>query len=408
MNVGRYRIVEELGRGAMGIVYKAHDPNLDLVVALKVLRQDRVVTESFTRRFVAEARALGRLDHPNIVRVYNVDEDRGTVFIAMEFIEGESLDGLMRKRRFSPEEIAGLGAEIASALDDAHRRGIVHRDIKPSNILVRSDGKPKITDFGIARIEDPSAQTMTQAGEILGTPAYMSPEQVMSRPVDGRSDLFSLGIILYELCAGKRPFGGESLGAVFNAITGKEPPPLGEAHPDVPADLDRIVAKCLRKDPDERYGTGADLAAALRDSLRKVREPALAAPPAPGPKPKSKAVALAAAAALLAVVFGLGYRSLAPGTAPVPDSVKPGMAVLKVDSAPSGARLFVDGGFRGQTPASLEIPLGKHEVRLTMPDHNDWEAQIELEDPGETPLLVRLVPIARSAPSEAEPSAGVR
>jgi serine/threonine-protein kinase len=196
MNFGRYRIEKEIGRGGMGVVYLAQDPNLDLLVALKVLRQDRLGNEDLVRRFLAEAKALGRLDHPNIVRVFNVDRDGDNVYIAMEFIEGESLAALMKVESFKADYIAEFGARIAEALDSAHRNGIVHRDVKPSNILLKADGRFKITDFGIAHIEDPSAPDQTQAGEILGTPSYMSPEQILGRPVDGRSDIFSLGIIL--------------------------------------------------------------------------------------------------------------------------------------------------------------------------------------------------------------------
>ncbi|NMC74873.1 MAG: serine/threonine protein kinase [Geobacteraceae bacterium] len=224
MNIGRYRVVKEIGRGSMGVVYQAEDPNLDLLVALKVLRQDRLANEAFVRRFLSEAKALGRLDHPNIVRVFNVDRDGDTVYIAMEFIEGESLASRMKRQAFSPEALAEFGATVAEALDSAHRSGIVHRDVKPSNILVKSDGRFKITDFGIAHIDDPCAPEQTQAGEILGTPAYMSPEQVLGRPVDGRSDLFSLGIILYELATGTRPFGGEGIHAIFTAIAQETPP----------------------------------------------------------------------------------------------------------------------------------------------------------------------------------------
>ena len=197
MNYGRHRIVKELGKGAMGVVYQAHDPQIDRLVALKVLRPDRVTTEAFLQRFMKEAKAIGRLSHPNMVIVYDVGEDHGTVYIAMEFLEGKPLNEIIQMDVFQPEEIIDLGVQVAEALDYAHRKGIIHRDIKPSNIIVQPDGQIKITDFGIAHIEDPEATQQTQAGEILGTPAYMSPEQVLSQPVDGRSDLFSLGVILY-------------------------------------------------------------------------------------------------------------------------------------------------------------------------------------------------------------------
>src|SRR3989304_5385172 len=183
MNYGRYKVLEELGQGSMGIVYKAHDPNLDLILAVKVLRAECLQGETLVKRFLAEARVLGRLDHPNIVRVYNVDEDQGTVYIAMEFLEGEALNDLAKRKRLSPGEIADLGAKIAEALGYAHSKGIVHRDVKPGNILVRSDGNPKITDFGIARIEDTAEHLRTQAGGGLGKRGYLSPQQALGEPV---------------------------------------------------------------------------------------------------------------------------------------------------------------------------------------------------------------------------------
>jgi len=184
MKYGRYEIIKELGRGAMGLVYQAHDPEIDRLIALKVLREDRLTSAAFVQRFLKEARAIGRLSHPRIVTVYDVGQDHGTIYIAMELLQGEPLNALLEKKKFSPEEITNLGIQVAETLDYAHQKGIVHRDIKPSNILVQPDGQIKITDFGIAHIEDPEASIQTQAGEILGTPAYMSPEQVRGQPAD--------------------------------------------------------------------------------------------------------------------------------------------------------------------------------------------------------------------------------
>lgn len=324
MNFGRYKVIREIGKGAMGVVYLAHDPNLDLQVALKVLRQDRVVGESFARRFLAEARALGRLNHPNIVRVFNVDEDDGKIYIAMEFVEGKPFDETMRQKRFTPGEVAAFGIEVASALEDAHRKGIVHRDIKPGNILVGCDGNLKITDFGIARIEDTASHEQTQAGEILGTPAYMSPEQVLSHPVDGRSDLFSLGILLYELGAGARPFAGGSLAAIFKAITQDEPAPITDSNPSFPGDLSQVIMKCLRKEPDERFETAKALAAALKGCIEEERPVPVPPPPAPGGSKRNTAAYLGAALVVAALVAGValrqGFRKVGP--APVADQVR--------------------------------------------------------------------------------------
>ena len=218
MNYGRYQVVDEIGQGSMGVVYRAFDPQINRHIALKLLRQDRVTSEELVHRFLKEAQAMGGLTHPNIAIVYDTGRDHGTIFIAMELLRGKSLKELMREKKLSLNEIVHIGVQVAEALDFAHRKGIVHRDIKPSNIIIDSNGNAKITDFGIAHIEDPALTRQTIPGEILGTPLYMSPEQVMSNPVDGRSDLYSLGVILYEMTTGTPPFNGDNLAAIFQAI----------------------------------------------------------------------------------------------------------------------------------------------------------------------------------------------
>jgi len=397
MNFGRYRVIKEIGRGSMGVVYQAEDPNLDLLVALKVLRRDRLSNEAFVRRFLSEAKALGRLDHPNIVRVYNVDRDGDSVYIAMEFIEGEPLSSVVRERPFSPQSLAEFGASVAEALDSAHRRGIVHRDVKPSNILLKADGGFKITDFGIAHIEDPSAPEQTQAGEILGTPAYMSPEQVLGRTVDGRSDLFSLGIILYELATGGRPFGGEGIHAIFNAITGDNPPDVQAANPEVAKPLSQVIMRCLRKKPEERYQDGRELALALRATAGGEKGPD------PGGKRSSRrlSVALLVVLLLVGMAGGVWYnissrnepRRTAVKMERIPE--KPLTALLEVQSTPPGARVFVDGDLLGMAPLRLELPRGKHEVRLNLAGYHEWEAQVDLGEEATPPLSVILAPMER-------------
>jgi serine/threonine protein kinase len=393
MNIGRYRIVKEIGRGSMGVVYKAEDPNLDLVVALKVLRQDRLTSDPFVRRFLSEAKALGRLDHPNIVRVFNVDQDGDTVYITMEFIEGESLVTLMKKEPFLPEAIAEFGATIADALDSAHQKGIVHRDVKPSNILFKADGRPKITDFGIAHIEDPSMAEQTQAGEILGTPAYMSPEQVLSRPVDGRSDLFSLGIILYELAAGKRPFGGEGINAIFSSITGDEPPDVLTINPSLPKALSDVIMKCLRKDPGKRFANGRELADSLRNAVR-VNIPSTGEVEnreVRGAKRSFLPVLLIVVALFaMATAFYFFNSSASTHTSSQEPSAN---AILNVESSPAGAQIFVDGNLKGSAPADIKLTTGKHEVRLSLPGYYEWEAQVDTKEKEPTPLIVTLLPM---------------
>jgi serine/threonine protein kinase len=403
MNYGRYQVVKELGKGSMGMVYQAHDPEIDRLIALKVLRQDRLTSEDFVQRFLKEARAIGRLSHPNIVTVYDVGQDHGTIYIAMEFLEGKSLDQLIAEKNLRMEEILNLGIQVAETLDYAHQKGIVHRDVKPSNIIVQANSQIKITDFGIAHIEDPSAPVQTQAGEILGTPAYMSPEQASSRPVDGRSDLFSLGVILYELSAGKRPFAGANLAAIFQAVTQEHPLPPSKVNPSLDEVFSRMVMKCLEKIPEKRFTSGKALGESLR-SLGAGRESPAKATPGVPQKRKNIFYVVSIAVLFVGMLAGLFYYLSAPKKIPPPvaesplavEKVKP--ALLKVESSPPEAQIFIDGVFKGKTPANLEIPAGKHEVRIILPDHYDWEAQVQLQEEGETPLRIRLIPMAEKKP----------
>lgn len=411
MQYGRYRILKELGKGSMGVVHQAHDPQIDRLVALKVLRPDRVATEAFLHRFMREAKAIGRLSHPNLVVVYDVGEDRGTVYLAMEFLEGKPLNELIDLDSFQPDEIIELGVQVAEALDYAHRKGIVHRDIKPSNIIVQPDGQIKITDFGIAHIEDPEATQQTQAGEILGTPAYMSPEQVLSQPVDGRSDLFSLGVILYELATGKRPFRGENLAAMFRSITGEDPlEPIG-LNPALPRELSQTIMKCLARIPEHRFATGKELAEALRRCGRT-------AAPSPAPKrTQPSALVITLSAFLLAGLIGIAvyYVLIKPRPAPVvvapelPKQVPPSgstgttpsiteppaskLGALKIDTTPVGAQVLIDGEHKGTTPLSIQIPAGPHEIRLVLANYGDWEAQVKVMEDKVTHIPVELMPL---------------
>lgn len=385
MNYGRYEIVRELGKGSMGVVYQAHDPQIGREIALKVLRPDRVSSEDFVQRFLKEARAIGRMQHPHIVTVYDVGEDQGTVYIAMEFLEGVPLNAYVRENSPGPEEIVNMGIQVAESLDYAHRRGIVHRDIKPQNIMVAPGGIVKLTDFGIAHVEDPEASHQTQAGEILGTPNFMSPEQVMGKKVDGRSDLYSLGVILYELASGTRPFKGDNLAAIFHAITSETPKKPHELNPGFPPALSEIIMKCLNKAPEERFADGNELSDALRAFL-KSQEPA----PVPAVQEKKPvALIIAAAVAVLivaAVIFWFASSKKAPD---VP------MGSVAIESTPPGAQVFIDGAFKGKTPLSLKVSVGGHEVRLSMPEYYEWEASVQVEKKPAEPLKVELVPVEK-------------
>lgn len=267
MNYGRYKIVSELGKGAMGMVYQAHDPQINRMVALKILREDRLTTEDFVQRFLKEATAIGRLSHPGIVTVYDVGQDHGTIYIAMEFLEGLSLDQVVKQRNLNIQDIVAIGIQVAEALQYAHKKGIVHRDIKPPNIIYTPEMSIKVTDFGIAHIDDPDGQQMTRAGEILGTPVYMAPEQVLGQTVDGRSDLYSLGVILYELTTGRRPFQGDNLAAIFRAITNDEPVSPSLINSDVPPALSNLILKAMAKKMEDRFSSGQELANRLGTCL---------------------------------------------------------------------------------------------------------------------------------------------
>lgn len=253
--IGKYKILGELGRGAMGIVYKGEDPLIGRTVAVKTIRMESFhkphEQAEVTQRFIREAQSAGNLSHPNIVTIYDVGQSEGMTYIAMEYIEGQSLDVLIAMRKeFSLDEIIDLISQIGSALDYAHQKGIVHRDIKPGNILIDKSGKANIVDFGIARI---SSSTLTQTGTSLGTPNYMSPEQVAGRKVDHRADIFALGAILYELLTFEKPFGGDSFTTIIYKIMNEDPPPLRTFNARMPEDLDIIIRKALAKKAEDRY-----------------------------------------------------------------------------------------------------------------------------------------------------------
>ncbi len=341
---GRYQILGELGRGNMGVVYKAHDPQIHRTIALKALREDRVTSSEFVRRFLKEAMAVGRLSHPGIVTVYDVGQDHGTVYIAMEFLQGTPLDELMATRQFTLAEIVSIGIQTAQALQYAHQHGIIHRDIKPPNIIYSPEGAIRVTDFGIARVEDPDGQTMTQIGEILGTPRYMSPEQVMGQELDGRSDLYSLGVILYQLTTGKRPFHGETLAAIFRSITQDTPEPPHVLEPMLPTALSAAIMRLLEKDPANRFADGNALIAALKECLPAPSTgPVPTAPPPQPQKSSAKGLIGLAAGLLLIGLAGGGYYALRPQPSAPPEITTPSsvekrtLPTAQTDAPPSGA-----------------------------------------------------------------------
>jgi serine/threonine protein kinase len=277
LKLGRYEVVRELGKGAMGVVYLAKDPLIGRLVALKTIRvsahADDDETKEFQQRFVREAQAAGILNHPSIVTVHDIgqDESAGASFIAMEYVEGYNLkEVLAQGRTLSFDQIADIVAQVADAIDFAHSKGIVHRDVKPANIILLDGNRAKITDFGIAKIAS-SGANLTSTGQFLGTPNYMAPEQIKGAPVDGRTDIFSLGICLYECLTRRKPFGGDSLTSISYKIVHEPFPPIHEINPQIPDGFVDVVAACLAKDPAKRYQRAKDLASALRAVVRGER-----------------------------------------------------------------------------------------------------------------------------------------
>ncbi len=269
-----YRIGSTIGEGAMGVVYEGLDTRLQRPVAVKVLALDNVADPARKHRFAQEAQAASALNHPNIVTVYDVGSDQGVDFIVMEFVRGKTLQQLIPPTGISPALAMRYAVQIADAMAKAHAVGILHRDLKPSNIMVTDDHRIKVLDFGLAKLVDtphpPFADNattlaLTEKGMLVGTTAYMSPEQAEGRPVDQRSDIFSFGSILYKLVTGRRPFTGDSQLAVLARVVNEDPTPPGSIASPIPSDLDKAILRCLRKDPARRFQTMADLKVALED-----------------------------------------------------------------------------------------------------------------------------------------------
>ena len=272
--LGRYRIKEELGRGAMGVVYKAHDPVLDRTVALKTIslddaEQDR---EEYQARFFQEAKAAARLNHPALITIYDFGEEDELDYMAMELLSGSELSERMEKSSVSIREAVSIAEQVADGLGFAHDSGVIHRDIKPGNIMLLSRGRVKIMDFGIARLK--VSDIKTHLGTRLGTPKYMSPEQVGGSALDHRTDIFSLGIVLYEMLTGVKLFSGETLTQILHNVANVEPPPPSQIKPEVSPLLDLVVKRAMEKKPSARYASAWEMADDLRQCLQEL-EPAL-------------------------------------------------------------------------------------------------------------------------------------
>jgi hypothetical protein len=400
--LGRYRIIKELGRGSMGRVLLAHDPQIDRQVAVKTVHIFSALPEleqkSARERFLIEVRAAGKLLHPGIVAIFDVGEEDGVPYLAMEYVEGQTLDAFCRPDTLLPPETAvELVASAAEALDYAHRADIVHRDIKPANILRVGEETMKIMDFGLAK--GPHAH-LTQEGDLLGTPSYMSPEQIRGETVDARSDLFSLAVVLYEMLTGVKPFKGETVSSVLFRIVNEHPRPASSAGRFVPAELSKFLEKALDKRPVGRFQSGAEFAAALREAGRA----AAGAPRTAGADPPSPAVAkpvpveklpppvvrrrrrskmpyvIAAAMILVAVAVGVTrYREpLMELIGPwMPEPPAPAWLEAGVRTEPPGLPVLMDGepleagvvrfpsaGPRGVLSATLDCRTAEHALAL--------------------------------------------
>ncbi len=270
MQVGRYEILEIIGTGANGRVARAHDPMIGRLVAIKLFPKELATGEA-RQRFLQEARVVGQLSHSSIITLHDmgIDEATQTPYLVMEFLEGQPLNRILEKGSIPYPRACAIVAEVACALGVAHRKGVIHGDVKPANVLITDGGRVKLMDFGMARL----ASRDSAATPLSGTPAYWCPEQIMGKPQDARSDLFSLGVVLYELVTGKRPFDAESLQAICGRVLSSTPLPPSHANPSLPTGFDEVVARCLAKDPVARYGVGETLAEDLYPFARRKTVP---------------------------------------------------------------------------------------------------------------------------------------
>ena len=333
-----YSITGKLGEGGMGVVYKARDTHLDRFVAIKVLPPGRAGDRERIRRFTFEAKSASALNHPNIVTIYDIATDGDVTFIAREFVPGKALSDCIPRQGLPLSQTLQYAVQIADGLAKAHQAGIVHRDIKPGNIMVGEDGRVKILDFGLAKLTDPveisvsdatrTAGAVSEEGMIVGTASYMSPEQAEGRKVDARSDIFSFGVLLYEMLSGKKPFEGDTRMATMSAVLKETPKPLSEAAHEIPRELQRVVDRCLRKDPSRRWQTMQDLRVALLDLKEESESGSLASPAkATAPQPKRWPYAAAVLALVAAIgIWQIRQKALEPAgdLVPVPLTSYPG------------------------------------------------------------------------------------
>src|SRR2546426_316106 len=359
-SIGKYEIRREIGRGAMGVVYEGYDPSIKRVVALKTIRADQLAggdPAAVIARFRREAQAAGRLNHPNIVSIYDFGDDGGVWYIAMEFVQGRELKECFEtNERFKIADIVRIMSQILNALDYSHRQGVIHRDVKPANIFLLADGSVKVADFGIAHIE---SSNLTQVGTVMGTPSYMSPEQIMGLPVDGRSDLFSAGVVLYQFLTGERPFAGSAT-TTMQKVLKEEPLPPSTLNVQLSPAMDAVVRKALAKRADERFQTAQEFADAIRAAAPAATAAVAAATPAVHSDPTLITTADATAAKVVAPANREAARPPAAPAAATKPSQTPALAIVvaaAVIVVGAGAwflyqRQAVDTARSAQAPAS--------------------------------------------------------
>ncbi len=389
--IGKYEIRREIGRGAMGVVYEGYDPSIKRVVALKTIRSDQLAGEdpaAVIARFRREAQAAGRLNHPNIVSIYDFGEDSGVWYIAMEFVQGRELKECFEtNERFKIADIVRIMSQILSALDYSHRQGVIHRDVKPANIFLLSDGSVKIADFGIAHIE---SSNLTQVGTVMGTPSYMSPEQIMGLPVDGRSDLFSTGVVLYQFLTGERPFAGSAT-TTMQKVLKEEPLPPSTLNVQLAPAMDAVVRKALAKRADDRFQTAQEFADAIRAAAPATTAPVAAATPVGNSDPTIIAAVDATARKVATSDKLEAAQPPAASTAPTKGARSPVLPIVVAATAVAvgvGAwfvyqRQAVDTARPAQAPAS-QAPMAT----------------------GASPPVPPSTPPARAAPAATRPESG--